>query len=326
MDNSAKACYRIPFGELKFFEGLEESSFSFSNNKQGYIISDFEGKKYQFIPSNIEAQTIRFSNNHNAKVEIPQSTSKDAFIKYVAGIQFQIKTGKLDKVVASRCKQIELPENFDINKLIYLLCTNYENAYISAYQGQNGTYISASPELLLKKDNEGNAETVALAGTSRWKERENLGSKENEEQGLIVRHIQELLKKYGIQYEETHKQLLRAGHLAHLVNKYHFNLNRVELSKFLSDLHPTPAVGVYPHSAGVNFILQNEGWERGFYSGMSGILNADGSFNLSVNLRSISIHGRKAILHAGAGITQDSIPEKEWLETEEKMKTIENLI
>ena len=44
--------------------------------------------------------------------------------------------------------------------------------------------------------------------------------------------------------------------------------------------------------------------------------------NLYVNLRCLELSADAAILYAGAGITIDSEPEKEWQETELKMQTV----
>ena len=41
-----------------------------------------------------------------------------------------------------------------------------------------------------------------------------------------------------------------------------------------------------------------------------------------VNLRCLELRENEAILYAGAGVTQDSDPQKEWLETELKMQTV----
>ncbi|MBX2985316.1 MAG: chorismate-binding protein [Bacteroidia bacterium] len=73
-------------------------------------------------------------------------------------------------------------------------------------------------------------------------------------------------------------------------------------------------------------MIKDEGWHRGFFAGYSGIINVKGQTTLAINLRSMLINGNKALLQAGAGITLESIPENEWLETEEKMKTIKNLL
>ena len=326
MPNIAKACFRIPSQDLLFFEGQEESLSVFPQDRTGYVISNFEGTEFQFIAAKASPGKIEFSNHHSPGIKLDKSIDKHFFINYVKQIQSHIKSGEASKVVASRCNQIDLPDSFEINTFIQQLATTYPNAYISAYQGKKGTYVTATPELLLHMNNKGDAETMALAGTAKWEERDRLGVKEKEEQGFIVTHLQEVLDTFNLPYDKTAKSIVHAGHLAHLVNNFKFNLNHINLSHFLASIHPTPAVGVYPHSAGVSFITQNEGWNRGFFAGYSGIINVETQTTLAINLRSMLINGNKALLQAGAGITLESIPENEWLETEEKMKTIKNLI
>ena len=48
--------------------------------------------------------------------------------------------------------------------------------------------------------------------------------------------------------------------------------------------------------------------------------------SLFVNLRCMQLVIKKAILYAGAGITEDSIPDKEWEETELKLNTLLKVI
>jgi isochorismate synthase len=45
-----------------------------------------------------------------------------------------------------------------------------------------------------------------------------------------------------------------------------------------------------------------------------------------VNLRTVEINGTKAIFYAGCGITEDSDPEKEWLETQMKCQTLQRVL
>src|SRR5690606_35810397 len=137
------------------------------DGKTGYIISNFEGNEFQFIEASGSETEILFENNFSAGIQLPETISHDFFIDYIGKIQSEIKNGSLDKVVACRCKQIELSDDFEINSFIKSLCAKYENAYISVYQGKKGTFISATPELLLKTDKNKRAESVALAGTAK---------------------------------------------------------------------------------------------------------------------------------------------------------------
>jgi isochorismate synthase len=91
-------------------------------------------------------------------------------------------------------------------------------------------------------------------------------------------------------------------------------------------LHPTSAVCGQPLDKALEFIRKHENYKRQFYTGYLGPINFEDRTDLFVNLRCLQIMQEKLILYAGAGITQDSIPEKEWEETELKLNTLLKVI
>jgi isochorismate synthase len=91
-------------------------------------------------------------------------------------------------------------------------------------------------------------------------------------------------------------------------------------------LHPTSAVCGMPRQASLDFIKENEGFDRKLYSGYLGPVNLLGETNLFVNLRCMSLSQKQAVIYAGAGVTADSNPEKEWQETELKCETLLNIL
>jgi isochorismate synthase len=77
--------------------------------------------------------------------------------------------------------------------------------------------------------------------------------------------------------------------------------------------------------------LENENYDRTFYSGFLGELNSgvttdSVSSDLFVNLRCMQISDQKAYLYMGCGITKDSIPEKEWEESSNKSATMKKIL
>ena len=79
------------------------------------------------------------------------------------------------------------------------------------------------------------------------------------------------------------------------------------------------------------FIIENENYDRTFYTGFLGELNSSFSGNsissdLFVNLRSMQIQENKAILYMGCGITRESMPEKEWEESVNKSMTMKKVL
>jgi len=96
-------------------------------------------------------------------------------------------------------------------------------------------------------------------------------------------------------------------------------------------LHPTPAVCGLPKKITKDFILNNEGYNREYYSGFLGEINKDfvskeNNTDLFVNLRCMQITDNKAFIYVGGGITKDSIPENEWKETVNKSMTIKKVL
>jgi isochorismate synthase len=97
-------------------------------------------------------------------------------------------------------------------------------------------------------------------------------------------------------------------------------------SVMLNLLHPTSAVCGMPLEPSMQFLREHEGYDRRYYAGYLGPVNIGQDIELFVNLRCMQIAGTKAVLFAGAGVTIDSIPDKEWSETEMKFNTLLNVI
>ena len=91
-------------------------------------------------------------------------------------------------------------------------------------------------------------------------------------------------------------------------------------------LHPTPAVSGYPINKAYQVINQYEQYDRGWYSGPIGWVNAAGDGDFCVALRSALIKDNSIYLFSGGGIVLNSIAENEWKETELKFQTIREII
>ena len=68
-------------------------------------------------------------------------------------------------------------------------------------------------------------------------------------------------------------------------------------------------------------IKHAESHQRNLYTGFLGFISPS-STRLYVNLRCCQLYDKKAVLYLGGGFTKDSTPNNEWLETEEKSKTL----
>lgn len=62
--------------------------------------------------------------------------------------------------------------------------------------------------------------------------------------------------------------------------------------------------------------------KRGVYAGAVGYLGFNGDMDLAIAIRTAVIKDGKLHVQAGAGIVADSVPENEWVETQNKAKAI----
>src|SRR5258706_7316274 len=321
-----------PIQKKLFFNADLVFRFKDNENVQG---PDLKNTKYIFKTSGEKGKP---KNNQ------PQyySSDKSAFIhsnitELVEACICKIETGAIEKIVPSKFNEIELPENFDLLKTFYRLCEKHPNAFISLLSSpETGTWLGASPELLVSIDAEDKFKTIALAGTLTYTQGMNLKAvastqKEIEEQALVSRYIINCFKKIRVREYAVHgPRTIVAGNLLHLRTDYEVNMKEVNFpqlgSVMLRLLHPTSAVCGMPLEPALDFLEKNEGYDREFYSGYLGPVNFDGESKLFVNLRCIQVFENTARIYAGAGVTADSDPAKETEEMNMKIQTLSQII
>ncbi|MBL4663153.1 MAG: isochorismate synthase, partial [Flavobacteriaceae bacterium] len=255
---------------------------------------------------------------------------KDSYELLVSNARKAIMDGVYSKIVTSRRKSIKLA-NFNFSVLIPRLFGLYPNAFRYVwFHPVSGLWCGATPELLVKiKGNEFN--TMALAGTNKYDENKEpkWTSKEIDEQRLVVDAITNKLECAASVVRVSSIRNHRAGSLVHLRTDFNgiFKKRENNLSILVKSLHPTPAVCGTPEKLAKQFILRNENYNRSYYTGFLGPIDATtNSAKLFVNLRCMQIDQEGANLYVGGGITLDSKPEAEWEETENKLQTMLRVI
>ncbi len=248
------------------------------------------------------------------------------------GIDF-IKTGVCKKIVLSRREEVDFSTKNPI-QVFRKLVDNYPNAFVYCwYHPKVGMWLGATPETLAKI--QGNTfSTMALAGTQVYKGTIDVtwGTKELKEQMMVTEFVLQGLSSVTNQINHSKTYTHKAGTLLHLRTDIEAVLD--ENSKGIQDIiqliHPTPAVCGLPKKEAKLFILDNEGYNRKYYTGYLGELNMEfhgtSVSNLFVNLRCMEIVADTAILYVGGGITKDSDPEKEWIETIRKTETMKKVL
>lgn len=241
-----------------------------------------------------------------------------------------LKEGRFQKLVLSRTARRTLPDGFSPLTAFVRACNSYPRMMIYlCHTPLTGTWIGSTPEILLSGQGEA-WHTVALAGTMPMQGEEmpdGWTPKNREEQALVADYVRGIVRKHTGKIEEKGPYTARAGQLVHLKTDFRFRLKDTRtLGGLLKELHPTPAVCGLPKAEAYTFIAGNEGYDRRYYSGFIGWLAPDGQTDIYVNLRCMEIHGHEATLYAGGGILPSSEKHLEWEETNEKMKTMNNII
>jgi len=122
------------------------------------------------------------------------------------------------------------------------------------------------------------------------------------------------------------KDVVKYEHVMHIVSEVHGTL-REDKSSFdaLIACLPAGTVSGLPKERAMQIINELETEKRGVYAGGIGYISFNHDINLAIAIRSLIVKDGKAYLQTGAGIIDDSIPEKEYVETLQKAKSLTNI-
>ncbi|MDB4088187.1 isochorismate synthase [Flavobacteriales bacterium] len=291
-----------------------------SKAKEGFFFSNFE-KNIIYSISEYETRLNTWPSFTPFYNESPKSTDKNEYLDKVSEISNLIKAGEYKKVVLSKVKLIDKKDDFDLEKTFQSLCSTYPNTFVYCISSEEtGTWIGASPELLLKKEKD-EYRTVSLAGTKV----ENIAwtNKEIQEQQIVTDYVSNIIKPYSNSLSISKPYDLKAGKVIHLKSDITFSLKEDDkLWDMLEKLNPTPAVCGIPMQKAKQLITEIENHKRELYTGFIGPTGINNHNSLFVNLRNMKVCKKQLALFLGGGIMGDSNPEDEWEETENKATTL----
>jgi anthranilate synthase component 1 len=90
----------------------------------------------------------------------------------------------------------------------------------------------------------------------------------------------------------------------------------------LSAVFPAGTVSGAPKVRAMEIIEELEPTQRGPYAGAVGYFSYNGNADFAITIRTLAVNKDKASIQVGAGIVADSVPEKEWFETEYKSEAL----
>lgn len=259
--------------------------------------------------------------------------SPDEYGRGVARALAAIAAGELEKVVLARACTVTRPEGFAPARVLALLRAAHPRCVAFGVGRADACFVGATPERLLRRAGE-RIETCALAGSAprgRTPEEDarlatglRESKKEQAEHAIVRDAVAAAIAPCceALDVPEA-PELLRLDGIQHLftpiVGRLRPNAETDALA-LVERLHPTPAVSGAPRAAALAFLAARERLERGWYAGGVGWLAPHGDGEIAVSLRCAVLRGRRATLHAGAGIVQGSQPEAELAETRLKLR------
>ncbi|ADG13726.1 anthranilate synthase component I [Methanocaldococcus infernus ME] len=317
----------IKFPDMEFFIVKDFIAFDLKGEKI-YLVGEDErileeAKKYK-REYKVETNKIEFKSNVN----------KEKFMEMVERAKEYIYAGDIFQVVLSRkilfdCEGLDpfliYKKVREINPSPYMYYLNFGERKI----------IGSSPEILVKTEMRGNKKyviTKPIAGTIRRgrdekedKELEKIllnDEKERAEHVMLVdlgRNDIGKISKFGTVKVTEFMKIEKYSHVQHIVSKVEGEI-KDKYNSFMAVKATFPAgtLSGAPKVRAMEIINELEVDRRGPYGGGVGYFSWDDLMDLAITIRTYTISNNKGAIQVGAGIVSDSVPEKEWDETERK--------
>lgn len=269
---------------------------------------------------------------------IRTDVEKTEFMGLVQKLQEHISRGDIFQAVLSRTTILNYnSEPLDIYRQLRVI---NPSPYMFFINDSEGFLIGASPERCIGVKGEDGTKIVEIrpiAGTkprgiikgsididldSRYESELKLDPKELAEHTMLIdiaRNDVARVSEPGTRCVNEPYIVEKYSHVQHLVSNVSGVLKKEydALHAYLVSMNMGTLTGA-PKVEAMKLLRQYEKNRRGFYGGAVFYLTPSKDFDSAIIIRSLRIKGETAYIRSGAGIVQDSVPEKEFEETERK--------
>ena len=259
--------------------------------------------------------------------------SKDRFEGEVERAKEAIAAGDILQVVLS--KRYEFTVRGDLLQFYRALRRINPSPYMYFLKMKDRQVVGSSPEMLVRVEN-GVVETYPIAGTrprvvdrrkNRVLAKELLADpKERAEHVMLVdlaRNDVGRVAEFGSVHLPQFMEVHEYSHVQHLVSRVVGKL-KPECDSYdaLRAIFPAGTVSGAPKVRAMEIIEEAEPTRRGPYAGAVGYFSFNGNSDFAITIRTLVAKGEKAYIQVGGGIVADSVPEREWFETEQKAQAL----
>lgn len=268
-----------------------------------------------------------------ANLNFKCNMEKEEFERAVAKAKQHIYDGDIFQVVLSRRYEAEI--NCTPLEIYRALRSINPSPYMYIIKFKELAIVGTSPETLLAVFNR-QVVNNPIAGTcARGKtpaEDEELARKMLNDKKEVAEHVMlvdlgrndvRMVSKPGSVKVANYMSVLKYSHVQHIESTITGDL-RDECDAFDATraIMPMGTVSGAPKIRSMEIIDELEKDPRGIYAGGIGYYAWDGSADFAITIRTIVVNNGRASIQAGAGIVADSVPEREYYETERKMRAM----
>ena len=317
IDNRSPDLYFVLPRHLVCLDHLNDSTFLISHGK----MADLRDALAQAKPLQIPELSV--GPGHS-------DVSQKTYESMVSHAKEKILEGEIFQVVLSRKSEFRIKG--DPIGMYSVLRTLNPSPYLFFLDFSDVQLLGSSPEMLVRLEGS-KLTTRPLAGTrprsqdveedEKLKIEMLLDEKERAEHLMLVdlhRNDMGRVSNFGSVKVTELMAVEKFSHVQHIVSNIESEL-RADLDGFdaLRSCFPAGTVTGAPKIRAMEIISELERTPRGPYAGAVGYFDFTGNMDFAITIRSIVVSGNKASIQAGAGIVADSVPEREYLETEHKL-------
>lgn len=264
---------------------------------------------------------------------ISSNFRKDDFFKAVENTKNYILEGDIIQAVLSQRFSTELDvEPFDIYRALRVV---NPSPYMFFLRLGDVTLAGSSPEILVRVEGD-NINVKPIAGTRKRGrdeeedialEKELLADpKERAEHIMLVdlgrNDVGRVARPGTVEVDEL-MTIERYSHVMHIVSNVKGLLDKDKDSfDAFKSCFPAGTLTGAPKVRAMEIIEELEPCKRGVYGGSVGYFSFTGNMDMCITIRTLVIKDGRIYIQAGAGIVADSVPEKEFEETENKARAM----
>jgi len=324
---------RRPLPEMEFMVPSTLVVFDHLTNEETRIsvVPVIDGRR-SVVPGEPGKAHPQPSSPPTTGTKTSSSVSRKKFEEMVSAAKEYIRNGEVVQVVLSRRIDV-VPAPSAVDFYLRLRKVN-PSPYMFLFEFPDRTIVGSSPEALLKVEGR-RVITRPIAGTRRLEKgriqdrvaRELLNDeKERAEHVMLVdlgRNDLGRVCRFGSVRVEEFMKIERYSHVVHLVSTVAGELNSGVTSRdALAAAFPAGTVTGAPKVRAMEIIDELEPSRRGVYAGAVGCMSYTGDLDMAIAIRTMVVENGVGSIQVGAGIVADSVPWKEYYETENKARAL----